>query len=103
MEILGETAHRPWPLPRGPWVMAQAWHDLLFAHWPISVERMRAAVPRGLELDTFDGRAWLGIVPFRMTGVRVRWTPSLPRISAFPELNVRTYVRCGDRPGVLFF
>jgi uncharacterized protein YqjF (DUF2071 family) len=103
MEILGETAHRPWPLPRGPWVMAQVWHDLLFAHWPISVERMRAAVPGGLELDTFEGRAWLGIVPFRMSGVRLRWTPSLPRISAFPELNVRTYVWCGDRPGVLFF
>jgi uncharacterized protein len=103
MGILDETAHRPWPLPRGPWVMAQVWHDLLFAHWPISVERMRAAVPRGLEVDTFEGRAWLGIVPFRMTGVRVRGTPPLPRISAFPELNVRTYVRFEDRPGVLFF
>lgn len=102
MEILGETAHRPWPLPSGPWVMAQVWHDLLFAHWPIPVESARGAVPRGLELDTFEGRAWLGIVPFRMTGVRLRGTPPLPRISAFPELNVRTYVRRGDRPGVLF-
>ena len=64
---------------------------------------MRAAVPPSLELDLFDGRAWLGIVPFRMSGVRLRWTPPLPGLSAFPELNVRTYVRLGDRPGVYFF
>jgi len=83
--------------------MAQVWHDLLFAHWPIAVDVMRAAVPAGLELDTYDGRAWLGVVPFRMSGVRLRCTPPLPRISAFPELNVRTYVRLDDRPGVYFF
>jgi uncharacterized protein YqjF (DUF2071 family) len=82
--------------------MAQVWHDLLFAHWPIPVGAMRAVVPSALELDTFEGKAWLGIVPFRMSGVRLRWTPPLPRLSAFPELNVRTYARLGDRPGVLF-
>jgi uncharacterized protein YqjF (DUF2071 family) len=103
MGLQGETAHRPWPLPQAPWVMAQVWHDLLFMHWPMPVERMRARVPAPLELDTFEGRAWLGIVPFRMSGVRLRWTPPLPGISAFPELNVRTYVRHRDRPGVLFF
>jgi uncharacterized protein len=85
------------------WIMAQVWHDLLFAHWPIPVETMRAAVPSSLEIDLFEGRAWLGIVPFRMSGVRLRWTPALPGLSAFPEMNVRTYVRLDDRPGVLFF
>lgn len=103
MGLQGETAHRPWPLPSAPWVMAQVWHDLLFVHWPIPVDRLRSSVPECLELDTFEGCAWLGIVPFRMTGVRLRWTPALPGLSAFPELNVRTYVRHRDRPGVYFF
>jgi uncharacterized protein YqjF (DUF2071 family) len=83
--------------------MAQSWHDLLFAHWPIQPATLRAALPSGLELDTFEGRAWLGVVPFRMSGVRLRWSPPLPGLSAFPELNVRTYARIGDRPGVFFF
>jgi hypothetical protein len=83
--------------------MAQVWHDLLFAHWPVDAARIRALVPRELSVDTFDGSAWLGVVPFHMSGVRVRLTPSLPRVSAFPELNVRTYVSAGDKPGVWFF
>ena len=64
---------------------------------------MRRVVPRAFELDLFDGAAWLGIVPFFMTNVSLRATPALPWISAFPELNARTYVRVGDRPGVYFF
>jgi uncharacterized protein YqjF (DUF2071 family) len=103
MALLDAMAHRPWPMPDAPWVMAQVWHDLLFAHWPIPVETMLAKVPSCLDLDTFEGRAWLGIVPFRMTGVRLRLTPPIPGLSAFPELNVRTYVRRDDRPGVYFF
>ena len=83
--------------------MAQSWNDLLFAHWPIPVATMRAALPVGLELDTFEDRAWLGIVPFRMSGVRLRGTPPLPWLSAFPELNVRTYAKIADRRGVFFF
>jgi uncharacterized protein YqjF (DUF2071 family) len=83
--------------------MRQSWHDLLFAHWPVEPAALRAAVPAELELDTFDGAAWLGIVPFRMSGVRLRGLPPLPRAAAFPELNVRTYVRRGARPGVWFF
>ncbi len=83
--------------------MRQVWHDLLFAHWPIPAETVRAALPRGIELDVFDGEAWLGIVPFRMSGVRLRYTPPLPWLSAFPELNMRTYVRVDGKPGVYFF
>ncbi len=83
--------------------MAQVWHDLLFAHWPLAPERVRPHVPRELELDTFDGAAWVGVVPFRMSGVRLRGTPALPWLSAFPELNVRTYVVHGGRPGVWFW
>jgi hypothetical protein len=90
-------------MPEGPWLMTQSWHDLLFAHWPVDAGTLRARVPAGFEIDTFDGRAWIGIVPFRMTSVAPRGIPALPWISAFPELNVRTYVRVGGRPGVYFF
>jgi uncharacterized protein len=101
--ILQEVAHRPWPLPVGPWVMAQSWHDLLFAHWPVEAAELRPLLPGPLQVDTFEGTAWLAVVPFRMTGVRLRGTPALPWLSAFPELNVRTYVRHGEKPGVWFF
>jgi uncharacterized protein YqjF (DUF2071 family) len=83
--------------------MTQSWHDLLFAHWPVGADALRNLVPPGLELDLFDGQAWVGIVPFRMTNVAPRGVPALPWVSAFPELNVRTYVRVGSKPGVHFF
>jgi uncharacterized protein YqjF (DUF2071 family) len=101
--LLDRTAHRPWPLPSGPWIMAQSWHDLLFAHWAVDAVMLRPHIPEQLEIDKFDGRAWLGIVPFSMTGVRLRWTPPVPWLSAFPELNVRTYVTAQNQPGVWFF
>jgi uncharacterized protein YqjF (DUF2071 family) len=101
-EILRDVAHRPWPLPAGPWVMMQSWHDLLFAHWPVDPAKLRAQIPERLEIDTFEGSAWLAVVPFRMTGVRLRGTPAAPWLSAFPELNVRTYVVCNGKPGVWF-
>jgi uncharacterized protein YqjF (DUF2071 family) len=101
--ILTEVAHRPWPVPAAPWLMTQTWHDLLFAHWPVQIEQLRSRIPNEFELDLFDGTAWVGVVPFRMTNVAPRSVPSLPFISAFPELNVRTYVRVADKPGVYFF
>ena len=102
-DIVEQVGHRPWPMPDEPWIMTQSWHDLLFAHWPVEVEALRTLVPPELELDRFDDRAWISIVPFRMSNVAPRGIPSLPGLSAFPELNVRTYVRVGDRPGVHFF
>jgi uncharacterized protein YqjF (DUF2071 family) len=95
--------HRPWPPPAEPWDMTQTWYHLLFAHWPISAAAMRALVPAGLELDTYDGQAWLGVVPFGMTRVYPRRTFPVPWLSRFLELNVRTYVTYGGKPGVLFF
>jgi uncharacterized protein len=100
---LAESAHRPWPLPRRPWLMGQTWYDLLFAHWAVPAEALRRLVPEPLELDLRDGRAWLGITPFVVGGVRLRGCPPLPWVSRFPELNVRTYVRYGERPGIYFF
>jgi uncharacterized protein YqjF (DUF2071 family) len=101
--LLECTDHRPWPLPSGPWIMAQSWHNLLFAHWQIDAAELRPHIPSQLGIDTFEGKAWLGVVPFRMSGVRLRWTPVLPWLSAFPELNVRTYVTAQGKPGVWFF
>ena len=100
---LRSVDHRPWPLPESPWIMEQTWNDLLFAHWPIDPGIMRRLVPSVLPLDIFNGQCWVAVTPFHMTGVRVRWTPALPGLSAFPELNVRTYVTYGGKPGVYFF
>jgi len=83
--------------------MKQIWHDLLFAHWPVSIAAMRVLVPEQLALDTFDGQCWVGVVPFRMSGIHRRGLPAVPGFSRFPELNVRTYVIYEDKPGVYFF
>lgn len=78
--------------------MRQRWSRILFLHWQVDPEPLRAALPAGLELDLHEGKAWLGIVPFRMERVRPSLLPPLPGLSWFPELNVRTYVH--DRNGV---
>jgi uncharacterized protein YqjF (DUF2071 family) len=83
--------------------MTQTWHNLMFAHWPIDSATLREKIPSGFELDQFDRQAWVGVVPFLMTNVAPRGIPALPWLSAFPELNVRTYVRVGGVPGVYFF
>jgi hypothetical protein len=83
--------------------MTMRWHDLAFLHWPVDPRVLRPLVSPRLDLDTFEGQAWLGVTPFRLTGVRPRWVPSVPALSAFPELNVRTYVTTEGKPGVWFF
>ena len=99
---LSRSSHRPWPLPAGEWRWRQSWRDLLFLHWPVPAAALRPLVPAGLELQERDGTAWLGLVPFRMEGVMRRPWPDLPWVSAFPELNVRTYVAHEGKPGVWF-
>jgi uncharacterized protein YqjF (DUF2071 family) len=83
--------------------MVQRWHDLLFAHWRCPVSVLRPLIPRQLEIETYDESAWVGVIPFFMSGVRMRATPPLPTAHAFEELNVRTYVTLDGRPGVWFF
>lgn len=106
-KFLSQTAHRPYPLPSGPWILTQWWRDLLFAHWPVNPTAIAHLIPPALELDLIDGMAWVAIVPFRMTGIRARFTPPLPGLSQFPELNLRTYVRPRQGrvkdPGVYFW
>jgi uncharacterized protein YqjF (DUF2071 family) len=101
---LEHLEHRPWPVPSRGWVMGQTWDDLLFAHWRVPLEAVRAHVPHELEVELHDGSAWLGITPFRITGLRARGMLPLPGVSSFLELNVRTYVRAADgKPGIWFF
>jgi uncharacterized protein YqjF (DUF2071 family) len=95
--------HRPWPVPREPWTMAQTWESLLFAHWAVPADTLRVLVPSSVDLDTFDGHAWLGVTPFFVSSARVRGLPSAGPLATFPELNVRTYVSVEDKPGVFFF
>ena len=83
--------------------MRQTWHDLLFMHWPVSAEVLRSHIPPDLKIDTFDGQAWIAVVPFRMSDIAPRGLFPVPWLSAFPELNVRTYVTRHGRPGVWFF
>ncbi len=103
-----DTSHRPWPKPAEPWRLRQRWSRLLFAHWPVPAAEVQAKLPPGLAVDTFDGYAWLGVVPFRMERVRFRTvgdrSVSVPKGTSFPELNLRTYVIAPDgRAGVYFF
>lgn len=101
--LLQTTAHRPWPLPGGPWIMVQTWHDLLFAHWPLPPQVLRPLVPAQLPLDAYEGQCWLAVTPFHMSNVCLRGLPAMPGFSSLPELNVRTYVKVDNKPGVYFF
>jgi uncharacterized protein len=98
-----DTTHRPWPIPKEPWVMKQTWYDLLFAHWEVDPNIIKPLIPNTLHVDTYNGRAWIAVVPFRMSGIHLRNLPEIPFTSKFPEINVRTYVTYQDKPGVYFF
>lgn len=102
MNPLGEMDHRQWPVPKRPWIMVQVWRDLLFAHWSLPPAVIRPLVPERLALDTFDQRAWISITPFHMS-LRMRGLLPLPGMCDFPELNCRTYVSVGGKPGIYFF
>jgi uncharacterized protein YqjF (DUF2071 family) len=97
--ILYATAHRPWSLPDGQWLMTQTWHDLLFAHYAVDPAAVRALVPEVLTLHLYNGAAWVSVTPFSIKNLRPPGLPSLPVVSQFPELNVRTYVTFRDKAG----
>src|SRR5208283_517072 len=96
------TSREPHPLPPGRWLISQQWNNLLFAHWPVPASSLAALIPEGLQVDTFQGSAWLGIMPFWMDKVKVQGLPPILGARSFPDLSLRTYVleeRTGT-PGV---
>lgn len=101
-DILGSTSHRPWELPQGRWQYYQEWNKVLFFHWAVPADLLRACIPAGLELDTFNGNAYVSLVPFIMQKIRYRYLPSLAAVSDFPEINLRTYIANNGQPGVYF-
>jgi uncharacterized protein YqjF (DUF2071 family) len=83
--------------------MGQTWRHLLFAHWPVDPELLRPRIHPEIPLDTFDGKAWIGVTPFTVTGLHFRIVPPLPVVSRFHEINVRTYATVDGKPGIYFF
>jgi len=98
-----ETGPAACPLPVRRAVMVQRWVDVVFLHWRFSPAAVQQLMPRGVTVDVFDGSAWVGLVPFSMEGLGLPGLAPLPLVGAFPEINVRTYVRAGGRRGVWFF
>ncbi|QDP99662.1 DUF2071 domain-containing protein [Lysinibacillus fusiformis] len=86
-----------------PWLVTQKWQDVVFLHWPIAPHELRQHIPKELNLDLFENKAWLGIVLFQVKGNRLRFMPPFPRMSSFLQINVRTYVTYKERKGIYFF
>lgn len=97
------TSHRPFPLPKVPWILQQTWDDVLFLHWPVSEAILRDHIPAQLDLDRYEGTAWVSLVLFEVNGMRPRALPPIPFVHSFLELNVRTYVTYKGKPGIYFF
>src|ERR1039458_3919846 len=92
-EFLVRTSHKPRLLPAALWVISQRWNDLLFAPWAVPASSIAALLPAGLQVDTFQGSAWLGVTPFWLDRIKVRSMPAIPGLRSFPELSLRTLVR----------
>ena len=94
--------HLPFPMPPRPHSFVQQWRHLSLLHWEVDPARLTSYIPDGLELDLFENKAYVSIIPFMMVGVRPRLAVSIPGISTFPEFNIRSYVRHGGKAGVFF-
>ena len=100
--LAGTPGARPFPPPHLPWIMGQHWDDVLFCSWPYPVAALRPLVPAGLDVETYEGSAWVSLVALSMDDVHLRGLPPIPFTTGFAELNLRTYVTCNGRPGVYF-
>jgi uncharacterized protein len=101
-EILNDTSHRPFEIPKGKWSYYQEWNRVIFLHWKVSYEFLRACVPHDLTLDHFDGEYYVSLVAFTMEEIRPRLLPAIDFISDFDEINIRTYIDNDHRKGVYF-
>ena len=102
MGAVRQDGHLPFPMPNRPFAISQEWRELTFMHWKVDPERLKPHLPDGLEIDLFNGEAYVGVIPFVMKNVRPRGLPSVPGISTFAEFNVRTYVIKDGQAGVFF-
>ncbi len=84
------ASDEPRSMPPGRWVLTERWNDLLFAHWPVPASTLAPLVPEGLQVDSFQGLAWLGVMPFWMDRVKVRGLPPMPGARSVPDLSRRT-------------
>jgi len=94
--------HLPFPMPDRSHALVQEWRNLSFLHWEVDIEKLKPHIPKGLEIDLFEGKAFVGTIPFQMKNVRPRLLPAIPGISTFPEFNIRTYVKRNGKAGILF-
>lgn len=101
-KILEQNAHRPWEIPKNRWRYYQEWNDAIFLHWQVDLEELKKFVPKELEIDLFEGKAWISIVAFAMEEIRPRFLPAFAPISNFFEINVRTYIKTKSKTGVYF-
>lgn len=101
-ELLNSTEHRPWSIPAKAWGFYQEWNKVVFLHWEVSLEELQELIPSELELDLFEGKPWVSLVPFTMENIRPKNLPSFKPISTFDEINIRTYVKLENKPGVYF-
>ncbi len=101
-DILANTEHRPWKLPEGKWSFYQEWNNAVFLHWKVDPNELKALIPEELELDIFEGKAWISLVAFTMEKIRPRNLPYFAPVSNFDEINIRTYVKHRNKPGVHF-
>jgi uncharacterized protein YqjF (DUF2071 family) len=93
LELMPRKSHKPRPLPSGHWVLRQRWNDMLFANWPVPAALLAPLIPEGLQVDTFQGSAWLGVTPFWIQQIKLQGLPPIPGSRSFPHLSLRTYVR----------
>lgn len=100
--ILASISHRPFELPSAEWKYYQEWNNVLFLHWKVPFEYLRKSVPQKLNIDIFNGSCYVSLLAFTMQKIRPRYLPSISFISDFEEINLRTYVNNGNKPGVYF-
>lgn len=97
-----DSSHVPFSLPNRSHALIQEWRNLTFMHWEVDKKLLQKHIPSDVEIDLFEGKAYVGTIPFVMRNVRPKFLPPVPGISTFPEFNVRTYVKKNGIPGVLF-
>ena len=100
--LLQTTEHRPWEIPKEPWKFYQEWNNAIFLHWEVELSELKTFVPEELEIDLFESKPWVSVVAFTMENIRPKYFPSLPPISNFDEINIRTYVKSNNKTGVYF-